>query len=135
MKTIPEISKYMTTVPMTIGPHITLAEAQRIMHEMHIRHLPVLDGGKIIGVVSERDLKTFAGLKGVDFKTETVAQAATLDPFTVQADVKLDYVCSQMAENKYGCALIEDNKKIVGIFTWVDALKSMNDLLTTRLKK
>ena len=134
MKPIPEISKFMTTVPLTIGPHVTLSEAQKLMKEKSVRHLPVLDGGRILGVLSDRDLRTFSGLKTVDFKTETVAQVATMDPFTVAPDAKLDYVCAKMAENKFGCALVEDNKKIVGIFTWVDALRAMNELLVTRLK-
>ncbi len=134
MKSIPPVSKFMTTMPHTVAQHVTLAEAQKQMRDLGVRHLPVLEGGKIVGIISETDLKTFSGLKGVDFKKETVAQAATLEPYTVKAEAKLDAVCAEMADNKYGCALVEDNKKIVGIFTWVDALKAMQEILNTRMK-
>jgi hypothetical protein len=41
----------------------------------------------------------------------------------------------EMAENKYGCVLIEDNDHLVGIFTWIDALKATKNLMETRLRK
>ena len=135
MKAIPKISKFMTTVPLTIGTHVTLKDAQKIMDENSIRHLPVLEGGSVVGVISDRDLKSFASFKGVDYKVDTVAGFSSLDPFTVSPEATLGEVCGMMAENKYGCALIKDNNKIVGIFTWVDALRAMQELLATRLKK
>lgn len=135
MKAIPTIQKYMTATPHTVGGHVSLHEAQKLMKDHDIRHLPVLDAGKIVGVLTDRDLRTFAGMKSVDFNHETVAQAATLDPFIVAPTAPLDEVCASMAGSKYGCVLVQDNNKIVGIFTWVDALAAMNDLLHTRLKK
>jgi predicted transcriptional regulator len=72
--------------------------------------------------------------KGVDLKHETVSEAMSQDPVMVDANTLLDGVCRDMAEKKIGSVLVQDNHKLVGIFTWVDALLAMDELLKTRLK-
>lgn len=134
MKSIPTISKFMTTTPLTIERNSTLAQAEKFMHTNKIRHLPVVEGEKIFGILSDRDVHTFMSFKGVDPNQEIVESVCTKDPYIVGHDTKLDEVCREMAKNKYGSVLVQDNKKIVGIFTWIDALKAMTELLETRLK-
>ena len=46
----------MSAGPHTIGREQSLAAAKQLMHKSHVRHLPVLHGGKLVGVLSERDL-------------------------------------------------------------------------------
>ena len=72
--------------------------------------------------------------KGVDLKHEKVSEAMTTEPVMVDAETLLDEICREMAEKKIGSVLVQDNHKLVGIFTWVDALKAMDELLRTRLK-
>jgi acetoin utilization protein AcuB len=133
-KPIPTISKFMTTTPHTIGADQTLDHAKRLMHDYSIRHLPVLSGGTIVGIISERDINFMLSFKGVDLKHETVSEAMSQDPVMVDANTLLDGVCRDMAEKKIGSVLVQDNHKLVGIFTWVDALLAMDELLKTRLK-
>ena len=66
MKAIPQISKYMTTTPHTIGAEQPLDKAMTMMREYKIRHIPVLDGGRLVGIISDRDLKGVMTLKDVD---------------------------------------------------------------------
>lgn len=134
-KTIPQISKYMTTQPHTIGAEQTLAKAEVLMREFQIRHLPVLHGGKYVGILTDRDLKLVESFKDVDATKITVDEAYSPDPYSVSPEAPLDEVCREMASHKYSCVLVVDNKKLVGIFTWVDALTAMSELLETRLKK
>ena len=134
MKAIPTIQKYMTTIPHTIDSDQTLAKAEKMMAEYQIRHLPVLKAGKLVGILSERDLKLVESFRDVDPKKITVAEAYTPDPYVTSPDAKLEAVCAEMAAHRYGCVLVCDNTKLVGIFTWVDALKALDSLLTSRLK-
>ena len=134
MKTIPHISKYMTTLPHTIGADQNLAKAEKMMGELKVRHLPVLRAGNLVGILSDRDVKLVESFKDVDPEKVTVEEAFTEDPFIVSPDSSLADVCAEMAARKFGCAIVCDNKKLVGIFTWVDALTAMNELLNTRLK-
>lgn len=135
MKAIPKISKYMTTNPHSIGVEQTVAKADELMREHRIRHLPVMKNGKLCGVLSDRDVKLYMGLKGSQPKTETVQALATEDVYAVTPDVELDDVLATMAEKKMGSVVVLDNNKLVGIFTAIDGLRAASELLNTRLKK
>ena len=132
-KAIPSIQKYMTTSPHTVGEDQPMSVAHRLMREHRIRHLPVLRGSKIVGIVSDRDLNMVETLKVVDPQTVRVGEAMTQDPYQVSPDAALDEVVSTMAESKYGSAIVTQNGKVVGIFTTVDACRAFSDLLHTRL--
>ncbi|MGE3684318.1 MAG: CBS domain-containing protein [Bdellovibrionales bacterium] len=135
MKAIPSVSKYMTTLPHTIGADQSLVKATRMMSEYRVRHLPVLSGGKLVGILSDRDVKLVESFKDVDPEKVKVEEAYTPEPYIASPTSSLADVCEHMATKKYGCALVVDNDKLVGIFTWVDALSALNELLYTRLKQ
>jgi len=134
MKAVPTVRKYMTYVPKTIGAEQTIATASEYMRKLHIRHLPVLKGGQLVGILTDRDINLVLGFKDVDASTLTVDEALTPAPYFTSPDAPLDEVVALMAEKKFGSALVVDNGKLVGIFTDVDALKALSDLLQTRLK-
>jgi acetoin utilization protein AcuB len=132
-KSIPQVQRFMSTSPLTINADLTLLQAKQFMMDHSIRHLPVLDDGHLVGIISEKDIDFIQGFRGVDLKIEKVANVMTSDPYIVEANSHLDEICKQMAHNKIGSVLVQDNKKLVGIFTWVDALNAMSELLHTRL--
>lgn len=134
-KPIPTIQKFMTTRPHSVGRGQTMAVAHEIMRENHIRHLPVLDGGALVGIVSDRDLHLVESLKDIDPEQVSVEDAMTSTVYTVEPDAPLDQVVATMAEHKYGCTVVMQNQKLVGIFTTVDACRAFADLLHSRLAK
>ena len=136
-KGVPPISKYMTPMPHSIEPHESLEVAKKRMDENNFRHLPVLSGGKVAGLLSERDVSLLATFKGVDMRHSKVSDAMMFDPFCADPSDLVDDVCAHMAENKIGSALIvqKSNGKLVGIFTYIDALRCLAELFETRLKK
>lgn len=134
MKSIPVVSHYMAMTPHTIGIDQSLAKAEKMMLEYRIRHLPVLDGGRLVGILSDRDIKLVESFKDVDPEKVSVQEACTEEPYLVSPKAPLTEVCAEMASKKLGSALVVDNHKLVGIFTWVDALKAMQTLMETRLK-
>ena len=134
-KPIPTIQKFMTTQPHSIGREQTMAQAHRMMREHRFRHLPVLTGGRLVGLLSDRDLNLIETLRDVDPTKVLVEDAMTSDPYTVSPDAPLDEVVATMAEHKYGCAVVMQNNKLVGIFTTVDACRAFAELLHGRLAK
>jgi acetoin utilization protein AcuB len=134
-KPIPTIQKYMTTSPHSVGQEQTLAVAHGIMREHRIRHLPVLHGGRLVGMLTERDLHLVETLKDVDPTKVTVEDAMSTQVYSVEPDTGLDVVAQEMAEHKYGSAVVMQNQKVVGIFTTVDACASLAELLHGRLAK
>jgi acetoin utilization protein AcuB len=132
-KSIPQVQRFMSTSPLTVNSDLTLLQAKQLMMDHSIRHLPVLEESHLVGIISEKDINFIQGFRGVDLKIEKVSSAMTSDPYVVQANSYLDEVCKYMSHNKIGSVLVQDNKKLVGIFTWVDALSAMSELLHTRL--
>lgn len=134
-KPIPTVQKYMTTAPHSIGPDQPLAVAHKMMREHHFRHLPVLQGGKLVGMLTDRDLHLVETLKDVDPAKVFVEEAMSTNPYSVAPDAPLDEVAATMAEHKYGSAVILQNGKVVGVFTTVDACAALAELLRGRLSK
>lgn len=128
-KTVP-ISAFMTKSPHTVGKSQTLAHAHEVMRKHNIRHLPVLEGGKLVGLVTERDLRLIETLKDVDPAHVTVEEAMSQEVYAVTPDTLLAEVARQMAEHKYGSAIVmEGSAKVVGIFTTVDAMTALSSVL------
>jgi CBS domain-containing protein len=119
------VQDYMSVAPVVVASDRTLAEAHRLMRERSIRHLPVVDHGRLVGVVSQRDLYLLETLKGVDPGTELVREAMAPEPYAVAPDAPLDEVAAEMAERKYGSAVVVDRGAVIGLFTTVDALRAL----------
>ena len=132
-KPIPKVQAFMTTHPYSIGRDQPLARAHAVMREHSIRHLPVLEGGQLVGVLSDRDLHLIESLKDVDPSLLLVDEAMSTEVFSVSPDASLDEVAESMAEHKYGCAVVLQNHHVVGIFTTVDVCRALSVLLRTRL--
>lgn len=135
MKAIPTVQKFMTYVPKSIGFDQSLDQASEFMRKLHMRHLPVLKGGKLVGILTDRDINLVLSFKDVDPMLTKVEEAYTPDPYVTAPTTPLNEVVAHMAEKKYGCALVVDNGKLVGIFTEVDAYKALAELLETRLRQ
>jgi acetoin utilization protein AcuB len=127
------IRHYMTPTPHTIGAEQMLTVAIELMRENKIRHLPVLRGGRLVGILSERDVALISGLPAVDPAAVPVEDAMSEEVYTVSGDTPLDEVAATMAANKYGSALVVDPRNhLVGVFTTIDALHALADGAPTR---
>ncbi len=120
---------------MTVSQDDSLAHAQKLMSDNKFRHLPVLDGEKLVGMISDRDVALISSIAGADPHVLKVVDAMTPKPFTTSPKTLIDEVVSTMAEHKIGSVVVMDNNHVVGIFTAVDALGAFAHLLQTRLGK
>lgn len=132
-KPIPPVQKFMTYQPHTIGSDQTLESAQKVMRELRVRHLPVLKGGDLIGMLTDRDINLVLSFESPTAAKMKVEEACSERPYTTSPNSPLDQVVAHMAEKKLGSAIITDNGKVVGIFTDVDAMRALAELLSTRL--
>jgi acetoin utilization protein AcuB len=121
------IAEFMTPMPHTVGSEQTITFAQKLMAKYDIRHLPVLHGGELYGVVSDRDLGMIAGLNEVNPDATTVEEAMTQEAYTVSKDTALFAVLQEMLDHKYGSAIVVEGTKITGILTTHDALQLLVD--------
>jgi len=121
------IAAYMTPGPHTIGREQSLAAAKQLMHTTHVRHLPVLHGGQLVGVVSERDLDVVGALPGS--RQLSVEDAMVPDVYTISEDAPLASVAADMARLKVGSAVVLKGNDVVGVFAAVDGLRALAELL------
>ena len=119
------VREFMTALPHTIGRKQSLASAQEKMRLSGLRHLPVLDGGLLAGVLSQRDAYFVETIAGVDPEKVAVEEAMSVDVYSVAPDTPLLDVAAEMADHKYGCAVVTQGTHVVGIFTVVDALRAL----------
>lgn len=120
----------MTQQPWTIRRDAKMTQAHQIMREHRVRHLPVLEAGKLVGIVSERDLHLIETLPDSDPDEVTVEEAMSQDVYVVDPDDPVEAVVEQMASRKYGSAIVMDPRGgVAGIFTTIDALQVLADVL------
>lgn len=116
----------MTLVPHHVTSRRSLADAGDSMDRFGIGHLPVMDDGRLVGLLSARDVQTAARL-GMDAKDTPVASVMLLEPFTVPADEELTRVAREMARRRVDCAVVTEGARIRGILTATDALALLAD--------
>lgn len=121
------IADYMTPSPHSIGYDQPLSHAHHVMRDHHIRHLPVLNRGHLVGMLSDRDLAFIENLKDVDATKVRVDDAMTPSPYAVSKSARLGDVAREMAEHRYGSAVVMENDHVIGVFTTVDALRALAD--------
>lgn len=135
MKSVPKVQKYMTTTPQAINSESPIEEAMEVMKKNGIRHLPVVKGGKLFGLISESDIRRVLNFAAINPKTTKVAEVCEDQPYETKPDAQIDEVAAEMAEKKMGSALVVDNGNLVGIFTTTDALKALADVCNQRFHK
>lgn len=123
------ISRYMTISPHSIGAEQSLARVREMMQKHGIRHLPVLHGGKLQGMISDRDVRLVESLVDGNSQLITVSDAMTPDVYAVGPDAPLDEVVEEMGTKKYGSVVVMDGAHVVGIFTTVDACLVLAEVL------
>lgn len=119
------IRHFMTPTPHSVGRDQPLSVAHERMRKYGIRHLPVLDAGKLAGVLSQRDALLVETLRDVDPATTPVEDAMSTDVYVAAPDTPLREVAIAMLDHKYGCAVVVEANHVVGIFTTVDALRAL----------
>jgi acetoin utilization protein AcuB len=120
---MPQIIAFMTPFPYSVDVDASLAEARAFMAEHRIRHLPVMHGQEIVGIVTDRDI---AG------RELTVRDVAVQDAYIVAASAPADEVAEEMAARHIGSALVTREGKLVGVFTASDACRALVRVLRDR---
>lgn len=127
--TVP-VEEFTTPDPITANEDMTIDDLRRLM-EMHgIRHLPVVRGDTVVGVISDRDVRLVLGLSAAEKFQVRAADIMATDPLAVSASTPLDEVAYLMSEKKVGSVLVNDEDgRLLGIFTATDALNALIEIV------
>jgi CBS domain-containing protein len=122
------VREYMSRLPVEIDRRESLATALRRMQAHEVRHIPVLDGPEVFGILSRHDVLDACLRHGRHAESLPVGDLCTVGPFTVSPLETIPTVAAQMVERGIATALVTDGDMLVGIFTSTDALRVLADL-------
>ena len=110
-----------------VSPATTLQDAYRTMREKGFRHLVVLDGERLAGVVTDRDLRlATSALAPVPFPADSaVSGIMCREPLTANAEDAVEDAARVMRERKIGCLPVVDDGRVIGIITGIDLLDAL----------
>jgi len=122
---VPSVKSVMTPFPWSVSLDDSLTRARRLMDDHDIRHLPVVEEDRLVGVISDRDLGVVRAAvpEGEARESLTVRDACILDAYVVESSTPLDRVLLEMSGRHIGSALVVRNGRLAGIFTVTDACR------------
>ncbi|MFZ9886045.1 MAG: CBS domain-containing protein [Myxococcota bacterium] len=118
----------MTAEPVRLRTDATLREATGLLALADVRHLPVVDGDRVVGMVSERDvlgvlLPDNAGSPTLD--SPSVREVMSEELIAVHPDAPLAEVVAKLLEHRVGAVLVLEDDRLHGIVSYIDVLEAL----------
>ena len=115
---------------VTLTPHSTAAEALALCREKGIRHLPVMEEGRLVGMVSDRDLRSATPALGDPARAEALQRirvrgVMVRDLLTAHPEDPIEQAANTMREKKIGCLPVLEAGELVGILTTSDVMEAL----------
>jgi acetoin utilization protein AcuB len=120
----------MTREVVTASPRATAGEAIGLCRERRIRHLPIVEDGRLVGIVSDRDLRSALPAIGDPARAAAleevlVSDVMTRDVVTARPDDPVEAAANAMRERKIGCLPVVEGGELVGIITSSDVMEAL----------
>lgn len=123
------VDEFTTPSPVTASPSAGVEELRLKMQEGGFRHLPIVDQGKVVGLVSQRDLNLLEGL-GQLSQQVSAGDFMKKEVLVVESGSPLEEVAFKMSEMKVGSAIVcDESEEFIGIFTSTDALNALIEIM------
>ena len=129
-KTRFRVADIMSTVPITVSPSESIEQADELMVTNNIRQLPVVKKNELIGIITDRDIRSFLSnsLASTDSRDRAlntpVQEVMTTEPISVAPDDELEEVVELLIDEKFGAVpVVDEAEGIMGIVSYVDVLR------------
>ena len=124
----PQVKDFMTPAPITIEIDQDIDVARQLMQNYECRHLPVLDGETLVGIISDRDVNLANSLLQSG-ETPLVRDVYVSYPYTAEPTTALEKVLRDMVDLHISSTLVVEDGKLAGIFTSIDACTAFAEFL------
>jgi CBS domain-containing protein len=130
-KKIPHVGSVMTPFPYSVDADDPVTAVERLMDEHQIRHIPVQQEGRVVGIVSQRDLYHVVDrlLPNSDKARIRARDVMVDEPYIVAFDTPLSEVALEMAKRRIGSAIILHHEKLAGILSATDICRILAEIL------
>jgi acetoin utilization protein AcuB len=128
MRPDPKIRDFASHHLTVVEPQASVAEASELMQEAGVRHLPVLEDGLVVGVLSWNDIHALQSLVAADLDAVRVQDAMCPDVEVVAPDTSLSAAAARMSERRIGSVVVLEEGRPVGMFTATDAVRALGAL-------
>ena len=105
----------MTKDPATLGPEATLGEAATLMRQEDCGSIPIVEGGRLVGIVTDRDIVIRAVAAGKDARSTKVSEVMSADPVCISPDTDVDEAAKVMADRQIRRLPVVEDGKLAGI--------------------
>jgi acetoin utilization protein AcuB len=128
-----QVQDVMQEPVVTVTPTMSLGQVQRLMREKRIRHLPVVSGKKLVGIVTDRDLREALpspattlsrGEIAYQMDTTPIETCMTTEVVTVSPDMELTQATRVLLDHRFGCLPVVAQGALVGVVTEIDCLRA-----------
>jgi CBS domain-containing protein len=133
MQTIQDV---MSTEVQYVGPTDTLRRAAELMEQFNVGALPVLDGGKLVGMITDRDIVVRSIAKGKDPESDRVGNVHSPDPLTCYASQSVDEVLVAMGDQQIRRVPVvdQDSLEVLGMVSLGDLARSQSGKVDDALR-
>jgi acetoin utilization protein AcuB len=127
------VKELMTAPPITLGPGVPVLEARRIMVDKRIRHLLVTEGSKLLGIVTDRDIRlnlpspaTSLSVWEINYLLARMTVDSVMTTAVITVDPRRDArgAAQLMLDHKIGALPVVDGGTVIGIITETDLLRA-----------
>ena len=122
-----KVRELMTKQPTTVEPDATLGEVATLMKQEDCGSLPVVQGGRLVGIVTDRDIVIRGIAAGVDPKTQRVSKVMSSDPVTVGPDDDVTAAEKKMSDRQIRRLPVVEGGKLVGIIVTAQIARAGNE--------
>lgn len=136
------VREWMTKGPLTAGPTTSIKTAWKLLQERRIRHLPVVDGGKLVGIVTDRDLRRVLPSPATSLEIHelhylldkiTVSEVMTKDVITTAPFTPIPDAARTLLRNRIGALPVLEGGAVVGILSQTDVLEAFTSAAEARV--
>ena len=122
-----QVRDLMTPGPTTCERSTTVVEAARVMASEDVGPVPIVDGGRLVGIVTDRDIVVRVVAEGQDPSSATIGDIASSDLVTVQPDMDLQEAERLMADKQVRRLLVTEGDRLVGIVAQADLARALDE--------
>jgi acetoin utilization protein AcuB len=130
-KKIPQVGAVMTPFPYSVDTDDTVVEVERLIEEHGVRHIPVQQDGRVVGIISQRDVYRLLDrfLPSADKAQIRARDIMMAEPYLVGFDAPLNEVALEMAKRHIGSAIVLHHEKLAGILSATDICRILAEVL------